>query len=235
MSMPPLLRSRKRYKLGDIKIGAYKGRDWEYLNVKYQLHPQFVLGRSRRRLKGPPQLDNPINHEVYSPESSPKNNVYRRQLKPAVFRHYNLSQISTLPGAVLVEENKIRDDTNKYDRRKYVKNKNPCFINKLINDYESNIEFIPGSKNGENKFWRSKSCNNLNVIRQESIKENENNPEKNEAETKETKEVKDIIKDEKIETKDNKIEKNEENFERIKVNLKIKNKDDKNDKNDKNL
>ena len=220
MSMPPLLRSRKHHKMVDIKFGTYKPRDWEYLNVRYQLRPQFVLGKYKRRLKGPPQLDNPINHEVYSQENSPKNNVYRRQLKPAVFSSYNLSQISTLPGAVLVEENKIRDDTNKDNRRKYVKNKNPCFINKLICDYDSNIEFLPGSRNGENKFWRSKSCENLNVIRKESIKENENIPE--------TKEVKDIIKDDKVETKDNKNEKNEENFERIKVNLKLKNKNDKN-------
>lgn len=218
--MPPLLRSRRHHKMVDIKFGTYKPRDWEYLNVKYQLHPQFVLGRSKKRLKGPPQLDNPINHVVYSPENSPKNNVYRRQLKPAVFCSYNLSQISTLPGAVLVEENKIRDDINKENRKKYVKYKNPCFINKLICDYDSNIEFIPGSRNGQNKFWRSKSCENLNVIRKESIKENENGPE--------AKEVKDIIKDDKIETKDNKNDKNEENFERIKVNLKLKNKNDKN-------
>ena len=208
----------------DIKFGTYKARDWEYLNVKYQLRPQFVLGKSKKRIKGPPQLDNPINHVVYSPENSPRNNVYRRQLKPAIFRSYNLSQISTLPGAVLVEENKIRDDTNKENRRKYVKNKNPCFINKLINDYDSNIEFLPGSRNGENKFWRSKSCENLNIIRKDSnngiIKENENRPE--------IKEVKDFKRDEKIETKDNKNEKNEENFERIKVNLKLKNKNDKN-------
>ena len=220
MSMPPLLRSRRHQKMVDIKFGTYKPRDWEYLNVKYQLRPQFVLGKSKKRLKGPPQLDNPINHVVYSPENSPKNNAYRRQLKPAVFRSYNLSQISTLPGAVLVEENKIRDDINKENRKKNVKNKNPCFINKLICDYDSNIEFIPGSRNGENKFWRSKSCENLNIIRKGSIKENENIPE--------TKEVKDIIKDDKIETKDNKNEKNEENFERIKVNLKLKNKNDKN-------
>ena len=182
------------------------------------------MGKSKKRIKGPPQLDNPINHVVYSPENSPRNNVYRRQLKPAIFRSYNLSQISTLPGAVLVEENKIRDDTNKENRRKYVKNKNPCFINKLINDYDSNIEFLPGSRNGENKFWRSKSCENLNIIRKDSnngiIKENENRPE--------IKEVKDFKRDEKIETKDNKNEKKEENFERIKVNLKLKNKNDKN-------
>ena len=216
--MPPLLRSRKHYKMVDIKFGTYKPRDWEYLNIKYQIRPQFVLGKSKRRLKGRPQLDNPINHVAYSPENSPKNNVYRRQLKPAVFSSYKLSQISTLPGAVLVEENKIRDDTNMENRKKYIKNKNPCFINKLICDYDSNIEFIPGSRNGVNKFWRSKSCQNLNVIRKESIKENENKPE--------TKEVQEPIKDEKVETKDNKNKKNEENIERIKVNLKLKNKND---------
>ncbi len=188
---PPLLRSRTSSKIVEIKLDRYKPRDWDYQNPKHQVIPQFVLGRYK---KATPYYYERVfpNHKIYfSPDADD-----RRELKPAIFRSYILSQISTLPGAVLVEEGQIHDDQFKEERKKEVKKRTEAYINKILQDYGSNVENLPGSKkNGKKLLPTSNSTQNIKVIKVNGNKEETKKPEE--------------------ENKGEKVEK-------IKVNLKLK-------------
>ena len=186
---PPLLRSRTHKKLVDIKLDNYRPRDWDYQNPKHQVLPHFVLGRYKHR---PPYFSERVypNQKVYFSPAA----YGRRELKPAIFRSYILSQISTLPGAVLVNEDQIHDDQYRQRRREEVKKRSESYINKILNDYGSNVENLPGSKKGKKEFYRSKTATNIHVV-----KDNDN--------------------DNNLETRKPEEEKNEEKVERIKVNL----------------
>ena len=175
---PPLLRSRTNNKMVDIKLERYKPRDWDYQSPKHQLRPQFVLGRSKKRAKNLSPKEFKIFKELTAKEKlSNDDEFYIRELKPAIYRSYILSQIATLPGAVLVEENKINDDQHRKDRIKVVRNNNLCYLNKLKNDYTSNVAFLPGSRDKEIKkeiFIKGKSCADfrINKIKKEEEKQN---------------------------------------------------------------
>ena len=167
-SHPPLLRSRTSKKMVDIKLERYKPRDWDYQSPKHQIRPQFVMGRSKKRLPVPSQQEFPVFKQYKRTFSSL--DINKRELKPSVFRSYKLSQIFTLPGAVKVEESKVIDDQYKRDRIKVVRNKNLCFIKKLENEYGSNVEFLPGSKPKEikkPKLQKGKSSTDIRKIKEE--------------------------------------------------------------------
>ena len=171
---PPLLRSRTNYKMVDIKLDRYKPRDWDYLSPKHQLRPRFVLGRSKKRIPNPSQREFKIFKELTAEEKLSNEN-YKRELRPAIYRSYILSQIATLPGAVLVEENKINDDQHRKDLIKVVRNKNLCYLNKLKNDYASNVAFLPGSKDKEIKkeiFIKGKTSGDFRNVKKEEEKQN---------------------------------------------------------------
>ena len=157
----PLLRSRTSQKMIEVKMDRYKPRDWDYQNIKHQIKPHFRLGKSKKRAINMSQRD----FTIFKPPMSPApTETYRRELKPAIFRSYILSQIATLPGAVKIEESKIKDDKNTKDRIKVVKNKNLCFLNKLMACYDSNVAFLPGSRKEEIKkdFALNKSHTSFN-------------------------------------------------------------------------
>ena len=177
----PLLRSRTSQKIPDIKLDRYKPRDWDYQSPKHQLRPQFILGRSKKRAINLSQKEFTIFKNPMKTKTS--NDFYRRELKPAIYRSYILSQIATLPGAVIVEESKINDDKHTKDRIKVVKNKNLCFLNKLKHDYVSNVCFLPGSQDKEVKkeFTLGKSYSSFNFKKpkkEKTIKEKLMSPEK---------------------------------------------------------
>ena len=157
----PLLRSRTQKKMVDIKLDRYKPRDWDYQSPKHQILPHHELGRGKKRVANPSPRDYPLLKQL--PKTA-TNIFYKRELKPSIYRSYILSQILTLPGAVKVEESKVNDDQKKKDRIKVVRNKNLCFLNKLMFDYESNAAFLPCSKNNENKLKKGKSCGDLKVF-----------------------------------------------------------------------
>ena len=157
----PLLRAKTHKKMVDIKMDRYKPRDWDYQSPKHQILPHHELGRGKKRVANPSPRDYPLLKTL--PKTA-TNFFYKRELKPAIFRSYILSQILTLPGAVKVEESKVNDDQNKKDRIKVVRNKNLCFLNKLMFDYESNAAFLPGSKNNENKLKKGKSCGDFKTF-----------------------------------------------------------------------
>ncbi len=147
-SYPPLLRSRTAEKLIDVQLDHYKARDWGYQSPKHQVKPHFVLGKSKKRSTNLAQKDfsvfrNPIPWTTYG--------FYKRELKPAMFRCHTLSQIANLPGAVKVDESQIKDDKSINDKIRVNRNKRLRFLNKLMNNTESNVGFLPGSKNLEVK------------------------------------------------------------------------------------
>ena len=177
----PLLRSRTSQKIPDIKLDRYKPRDWDYQSPNHQLRPQFVLGRSKKRAVNLSQKEFTVFKNPIKTKSS--NDFYRRELKPAIYRSYILSQIATLPGAVIVEESKINDDKHTKNRIKVAKNKNLCFLNKLKHDFASNVAFLPGTQDKEVKkeFTLGKSYSSFNFKKpkeEKKIKEKLMSPEK---------------------------------------------------------
>ena len=197
-----LLRSRTAQKTIFVKMDRYKPRDWDYQNVKHQIKPHFKLGKSKKRSTNISQKEFTV---FKTPKTPNTNQTFRRELKPAIYRSYILSQIATLPGAVKIEESKIRDDKNTKDRIKVVKNKNPCFINKLLACYDSNVAFLPGSKKEETKkdfaLEKSYTCFNFKKStkpkkeekkEEKKVKEKVMSPLKNRIKRKEEKKVKKI-------------------------------------------
>ena len=195
---PPLKRSRTNQKMSNVLFEIYKPRDWGYQNPKHQITPEFVLGKSKKRIPEPRHNYFPSDPSIYSP----LNNGWRRELKPAIFRSYNLSQASTVPGAVIVEESKIKDDKTKEDRRKYVEQKNNELLDKLMN-YDLNTDILSELKKDEKK-GRAKTQENIKVVKKKEDKNEIKNENK---------------KDEKMEDKK---ENNENKVNKIKVNLILK-------------
>ena len=144
----PLERSRTSRKMIEVDMERYKPRDWDYQSPKHMIRPPFVLGRSKRRIASPLQNEFPVFKD-YSKPTTANIEFNKRELKPGVYRSYKLSQIYTLPGAVKIEESKVNDDKCKKDRIKVVRNKNLSYMSKIMNDYGSNVAFLPGSTDKE--------------------------------------------------------------------------------------
>ena len=155
---PPLKRSRTQQKAFNVLFEIYKPRDWDYQNPKHQIIPEFVLGKSKKRIPEPRHNYFPNDPTIYSP----LNNGWRRELKPAIFRSYILSQASTVPGAVIVEENKIKDDKTKEERRKYVEKKNNELLDKLMN-YDLNTDILSDLKKDDKKEINGKAVEKIKV------------------------------------------------------------------------
>ena len=179
--LSPIKRSRTHKKMIYVNIEKYKPRDWDYQSPKHQIRPQFVLGKSKKRVANPSQKEFPVFKEL--PKTKTSIEFYKRELKPAIYRSYILSQILTLPGAVKVEESKVKDDQNRKDRIRVVRNKNLCFQHKLNNEFGSNIAFLPGSKNKEidkENFLKVKSCGDFRKIKEEKkVNEKVLSPQRN--------------------------------------------------------
>jgi hypothetical protein len=163
------LRSKSYVKTTYVQMEKYKPRDWGYQSPKHQIIPHFIIGHYKRRIPTPKQEEFPVFKDLTKSKTS--KNFFKRELKPAVFRSYILSQIATLPGAVKVEENKMNDDQNKKDRIRVVKNKNICFKNKMNNIYGSKVPFLLGSKEEKKEeekinvtLKKVKSTGNLKVV-----------------------------------------------------------------------
>ena len=159
------LRSKSYGKTTYVQMNKYKPRDWDYQSPKHQIIPNFIIGRYKKRIPVPKQEEFPVFLNLTKPQTS--KNSYKRELKPAIFRSYILSQIATLPGAVKVEETKINDDKRRKDKIKVIKNNNICFKNKLNNIYGSKIPFLPGSKEEEKitvSLKKVKSSDHLKIL-----------------------------------------------------------------------
>ena len=166
---PNKLRSKTYKKTTYVQMDKYKPRDWGYQSTKHQIIPEFIMGHYKKRIPAPKQEEFPVFKDLSKSQTS--KNFYKRELKPAIFRSYILSQIATLPGAVKVEENKINDDQNKKEKIKVYKNKNICFKNKMDNIYGSKVPFLPGSKEERKEeekvnatLKKGKSCENFEVV-----------------------------------------------------------------------
>ena len=88
-----------------------------------------------------------------------------RHIKNSKFQDYKTTQITNLPGAVTRNVNDINDDKNDFNKIKEKKIKKSYFINKLKNDYYSDIACLPNSltNNMKNKqIIRGKTYNNFN-------------------------------------------------------------------------
>jgi len=138
------LRSRTITKTLYVKMDRYKPRDWGYQSTKHMIIPKFVIGHYKKRIPAPSQEEFPVFKNFTTSKST--TNIYKRELKPAIYRSYILSQIATLPGAVKVEENKINDDQSKKNKIRVVKNNNICFRNKMNTIYGLTTPFLPGTK-----------------------------------------------------------------------------------------
>lgn len=151
----------------------------------------------------------PVNKDYPQPDKvySPLNYGYKRELQPAIFRRYLLSQASTVPGAVIVEESKIKDDKSMQDHKLELQKKYQDFMKKLMNG-DLNVDFLyEPKKNGKhNRFVRSWTTENFKVLN-----EKENRFKKDEKNNN--------IKVHKVETKK---DQNEEKMDKIKVNLRLK-------------
>ena len=204
-SQPPLLRSRTHFKVFNIKLDGYAPRDWDYQNPRHQIRPEFVLGRYKKKTFFPVNKDYPQPDKVYSP----LNYGYRRELQPAIFRRYLLSQASTVPGAVIVEESKIKDDKSMQDHKLELQKKYQDFMKKLMNG-DLNVDFLyEPKKNGKhNRFVKSWTTENFKVLNEKEKKFKKDDEKKN-----------NNIKVHKVETKK---DQNEEKMDKIKVNLRLK-------------
>lgn len=103
-----------------------------------------------------------INKNKESTEEIPSN---KRYYKTSKYQEYKTTQITNLPGAITRNINNINDDINSLNKLKDKKNKSGYFINKLKNDYCSNITCLPNSLTnnlGEKQIIRGKSYNNFN-------------------------------------------------------------------------
>ena len=159
------LRSKSYGKTTYVQMNKYKPRDWDYQSPKHQIIPNFIIGRYKKRIPVPKQEEFPVFLNLTKPQTS--KNSYKRELKPAIFRSYILSQIATLPGAVKVEETKMNDDKRRKDKIKVIKNNNICFKNKLNNIYGSKVPFLPGSKEEEKitvSLKKVKSSDHLKIL-----------------------------------------------------------------------
>ena len=159
------LRSKSYGKTTYVQMNKYKPRDWDYQSPKHQIIPNFIIGRYKKRIPVPKQEEFPVFLNLTKPQTS--KNSYKRELKPAIFRSYILSQIATLPGAVKVEETKINDDKRRKDKIKVIKNNNICFKNRLNNIYGSKVPFLPGSKEEEKitvSLKKVKSSDHLKIL-----------------------------------------------------------------------
>ena len=174
----PLLRARTHKKMVDIKMDRYKPRDWDYQSPKHQILPHHELGRGKKRVANPSPRDYPLLKQL--PKTA-TNFFYKRELKPAIYRSYILSQILTLPGAVKVEESKVNDDQNKKERIKVVRNKNLSSLSKIMNDYGSNVAFLPGSTDKEiekGNLVKLKSSGNFRYGKEEKKEGKEKKPKR---------------------------------------------------------
>ena len=176
----PLERSRTSRKMIEVDMERYKPRDWDYQSPKHQIRPPFVLGRSKRRIASPLQNEFPVFKD-YSKPTSENIEFNKRELKPAVYRSYKLSQIYTLPGAVKIEVSKVNDDQNKKERIKVVRNKNLSSLSKIMNDYGSNVAFLPGSTDKEiekGNLVKLKSSGNFRYGKEEKKEGKEKKPKR---------------------------------------------------------
>ena len=95
-----ILRSRTMTKPIYVEMDRYKARDWGYQSTKHMIIPKFVIGHYKKRIPPPKQEEFPVFKNLTTSKST--NNIYKRELRPAIYRSYILSQIATLPGAVKV-------------------------------------------------------------------------------------------------------------------------------------
>ena len=168
-------RSKTSKKPQYVQMNKYKPRDWDYQNTRHMIIPKFVIGHYKKRVETPKREEFPVFKNLTKSETA--NNFFKRELKPAIYRSYILSQISTLPGAVKVEENKINDDQRREGKIKVMKNNNLCFKNKMNTIYGSKVPFLPGSKQEkkiEVSLNKQKSHENIK-INKNSIDTNINN------------------------------------------------------------
>lgn len=102
----------------------------------------------------------PNNEESNNEFDSP----YKRHIKNAMFQDYKKTQITTLPGPVLRDLTKINDDKNKTNKIIEKKNRTLYYMDKVRNDYCSNVECLPNSLNKDLKnkrIIRGRSYNNF--------------------------------------------------------------------------
>jgi hypothetical protein len=97
-------------------------------------------------------------------ESNPLLSPMRTHYKNAKFGEYKITQITTLPGPLTRDINNINDDKNSIKKKREIKNMDINYINKLKNDYYSQISCLPNSltNNNNNILTRGKSCNKFN-------------------------------------------------------------------------
>ena len=166
---PALIRSRTRPQMFDVKLDHYKPRDWGYQSPKHQIKPYLVLGKGKKRSINLSQK----NFTIFrSPIPLISYELPKRELKPAIYRSYILSQIATLPGAVKVDESQIRDDMTDKERIKVVKKKNLSYLDKLKYNYETNVAFTSGSKNEEVKNELGTKAKNDDINKKDAKEKN---------------------------------------------------------------
>ncbi len=97
-------------------------------------------------------------------ESNPSLSPMKTHYRNTKFKDYKITQITTLPGALTRDINNINDDKNNIKKVREVKNQNINYINKLKNDYCSQISCLPNSlmNNDTKKIIRGKSYNKFN-------------------------------------------------------------------------
>ena len=170
---PALIRSRTRQQMFDVQLDHYKPRDWGYQSPKHQIKPYLVLGKGKKRSINLSQKNFTIFRR---PIPLISYELPKRELKPAIYRSYILSQIATLPGAVKVDESQIRDDMTDKERIKVVKKKDLCYLDKLKYNYEPNVGYKLELKNDEVKNQLSKKDknddNNKKDVKEKNIKKN---------------------------------------------------------------
>jgi len=148
-------------------------------NTKRSKKKVDVQAFSQENLKLFPEKKKIITNNAES-NKEVNDSPYRRHLKSSMFQEYKKTQITTLPGPagqVIRDLNKIKDDKNKESQIIENKNRSIYYMDKIKNDYCSNVACLPNSLNNDvkdKKLLRGRSYNNFYDDRNKNVNRNDN-------------------------------------------------------------
>jgi len=155
---------------------------WEFLpntTTKRSKKQVAIQDFSQENLKLFPEKRKIITNNVESNEKV-QDSPYKRHLKNSMFQEYKKTQITTLPGPagqVIRDLNNIKDDKNKENKIIENKNRSINYMDKIKNDYCSNVACLPNSLNNDlkdKKLLRGRSYNNFYDDRNKNTNRNDN-------------------------------------------------------------
>lgn len=137
----------------------------EYAPVSNEKNSKKIVDTksfSQRKVKSQGKKVTKIKNKESNYDEIPPN---RKHIKNSKYQDYKITQITTLPGGLTRDLNCINDDKKDMNQIKEKKNGKTCFINKIKNDYCSNVACLQNTLSNNDKdkpLKRGKSYNKFN-------------------------------------------------------------------------